>query len=69
MSLWFITFVLSSIMRNYNYIKSQKFELQIFNCQAEHLRVRKECIEYMKKNKERFEAVKYERTLKIQSCL
>ncbi|XP_028397719.1 OTU domain-containing protein 4-like isoform X3 [Dendronephthya gigantea] len=29
---------------------------QIFNCQAEHSRVRKECIEYMKKNKDRFEA-------------
>ncbi|CAB3978605.1 Hypothetical predicted protein [Paramuricea clavata] len=29
---------------------------QIFNCQAEHTRVRKECIEYMKKNEDRFEA-------------
>lgn len=29
---------------------------QVFHCQAEHSRVRKECIEFMKKNKDKFEA-------------
>ena len=43
------------LFKSKNNLKS--IELQIFNCQAEHTRVRKECIEYMKKNKDRFEAV------------
>ena len=60
MLFWIVTFYYVIIQHHdeLTFDPNTNFLLQIFNCQAEHLRVRKECIEYMKKNKDRFEAVK-----------
>lgn len=40
---------------------------KVYNCQAKHLQVRKDCIDFMRRNREKFEAVKYFDSIK--SCL